>query len=74
MEFSYASRETSHKSSAVNPINSAATRGQDASPPEAVNLGDFEADDSNIGRDGRVALHHQLEPRGPISSLPLSLL
>jgi hypothetical protein len=43
-------------------------------PPEGVNPGDFEADNSDTGRDGPVALHHQLEPQGPISSLPLSLL
>ena len=42
-------------------------------PSEGFNLGDFEADDSNIGRDGLVAPHHRLEPRGAISSLPLSL-
>ena len=42
-------------------------------PPEGVNLGDFEVDDSNTGRDGHVAPHHRLEPWGPISSLPLSL-
>jgi hypothetical protein len=30
-------------------------------PLEEVNLGDFKANDSNIERDGRVALHHQLE-------------
>jgi hypothetical protein len=27
-------------------------------PLEGVNPGDFEVDDSNIGRDGRVALYH----------------
>ena len=43
-------------------------------PLEGVNLGDFEVDDSNIGRDGHVAPHHRFELRGPISSLPLSLL
>jgi hypothetical protein len=43
-------------------------------PPKGVNLGDFKADDSDIGRDGHVAPHHRLEPWGPISSLPLSLL
>ena len=43
-------------------------------PPEGVNPGDFKADDSNTKRDGRVAPHHRLEPQGPISSLPLSLL
>jgi hypothetical protein len=42
--------------------------------PEGVNPGDFKANDSNIGRDGHVALHNLLEPWGPISSLPLSLL
>jgi hypothetical protein len=26
--------------------------------PEGVNLGDFKADNSNIGRDGHVAVHH----------------
>jgi hypothetical protein len=41
---------------------------------EGVNPSDFEADDSNTERDGCVALHHRLEPQGPISSLPLSLL
>jgi hypothetical protein len=43
-------------------------------PLEGVNPGDFEADNSDIGRDGPVAPHHQLEPQGAISSLPLSLL
>jgi hypothetical protein len=43
-------------------------------PLEGVYLGDFEADDSNIGRDGHVAPYHRLEPQGPISSLHLSLL
>jgi hypothetical protein len=38
--------------------------------PQTANLGDFEADDSNIERDGHVALHHQLEPQGPISPCP----
>jgi hypothetical protein len=42
-------------------------------PPKGVNPGDFEAEDSNIGRDSRVAPHHRLEPLGPISFLPLSL-
>jgi hypothetical protein len=65
-------RETSHKSH-WSPTASAAARGQDASPPEGVNPGDFKADDSNTGRDGCVALHHRLEPRGAIFSLPLSL-
>ena len=41
---------------------------------EGVNPGDFEADDLDTERDGHVALHHRLEPQGPISSLPLSLL
>ena len=70
-------RETSHKSSAVNPIGPQPPpqRLEGKMPhPEEVNLGDFEADDSNTERDGRVATHHQLEPQGPISSLPLSLL
>ena len=48
-------------------------RGQDA-PLEGVNLGDFEVDDSNIEKDGRMVPHHRLEPQEPISSLPLSLL
>jgi hypothetical protein len=43
-------------------------------PLEGVNPGDFEADDSNTGRDGRVALYHRLEPWGLIFFLPLSLL
>jgi hypothetical protein len=43
-------------------------------PPEGVNLRDFEANNSDIGRDGCVALHHRLEQQGAISSLPLSLL
>ena len=43
-------------------------------PLEWVNSGDFKANDSNIRRDGRVALHHRLELRGPISFLPLSFL
>jgi hypothetical protein len=38
--------------------------------PKRVNPADFEADDSNIGRDGRVAPHHRLEPQGPISIYP----
>jgi hypothetical protein len=43
-------------------------------PLEGVHLGDFEGDDSNIGRDGHVASHHRLEPWGAIFFLPLSLL
>ena len=43
-------------------------------PPEGVNPGDFEVDDLNIESYSCVALHHRLEPRRPISSLPLSLL
>ena len=38
-------------------------------PPKGVNSGDIEVDDSNTGRNGHVASHHQLEPWGPISSL-----
>ena len=38
-------------------------------PPEGVNLGDFEVNDSNTG-DGREVLHHRLEAQGPISSCP----
>ena len=51
VEFGCASHE-------MSPTASAVTRGQDASPLEGVNPGDFEADGSNIGRDGRVAPHH----------------
>jgi hypothetical protein len=42
-------------------------------PLEGVNPSNFEADHSNIERDGHVASHHRLEPQGLISSLPLSL-
>ena len=70
-------RETSHKSSAVNPVGPQPPLQRSEGkmpPPEGVNPGDFEADDSNTERDGCVAPHHRLEPQGPISSLPLSLL
>jgi hypothetical protein len=43
-------------------------------PLEGVNPGDFETDDLNTGGDGHVAPYHRLEPRGAITSLPLSLL
>jgi len=39
-------------------------------PLEGVNLGDFEVDDLNTERYGRVAPHHQLQPYGPISPYP----
>jgi hypothetical protein len=77
VEFGCASCEMSHKSSTVNPIGlqlpSQRLEGK-VPPPEGVNLGDFEADDSNTGKDGHVASHHRLEIQGPIFSLPLSLL
>jgi hypothetical protein len=72
-----ASRETSHKSLAINPVGPQSPlqwpKGK-MPPPEGANLGDFEEDDSNTGRGGHVALHHRLVLWGPISSLPLSLL
>ena len=65
MEFDCASCETSHKSLVVNPVGphppSHHPEGK-MPPPEGVNLGDFEVDDSDIGRDGRVAPRHRLEP------------
>ena len=42
-------------------------------PLEGVNPNDFEADDSNIERDGRVALHHRLELQGPSHLAPIPL-
>ena len=39
-------------------------------PLEEVNPEDFEVDDSNIGRDGHVAPHHQLETWGPSPPCP----
>jgi len=58
-------RETSHKTSVVNPIGPQSPPSRlegKIPPPEGVNPGGFEANDSNIGRDGRVAPHHRLEP------------
>ena len=43
-------------------------------PLEGVSLEDFKEDDLNTEGDGHVALHHRLEPQGPISALLLSLL
>lgn len=55
MEFGYASRETSHKSSAVKPVGPRPLpqRLEGKMPtPEGVNLGDSKANDSNTGEDG----------------------
>ena len=41
-----------------SPTTSVMTKGQDAFPLEGFNLGDFEANDSNIGRDGQEVPHH----------------
>jgi hypothetical protein len=66
-------RETSHKSSAVNPIGLQPPPQwlEGKMPPlKGVNLGDFEADDLNIGGDGREVSHHRIELQGPTSSCP----
>jgi hypothetical protein len=70
-------RETFHKLSAIKPVGARPPPQRlegKMPPPEGVNPGDFKVDDLDTERDGHVALHHRLEPLGPISSLPLSLL
>ena len=54
-------RETSHKSLTVKPIGPRplSQRLEGKMPPsEEGNLGDFEANDSNKGRDGQEVPHH----------------
>ena len=57
-------RETSHKSSAVNPVGPQPPPQQPEGkmpPLEGINPGDFEANDSDTESDGHVAPHHRLE-------------
>jgi hypothetical protein len=43
-------------------------------PPEGVNPGNFEANDSNTGGVGREVSYHQLEPQGPSRPAPNSFV
>jgi hypothetical protein len=69
----YPPQSTSHKSSVVNPVGlQPPPQGLEGKMPplEGVNPRDFEADDSNTGRDGHMAPHHRLDPWGPSPLCP----